>query len=312
MNLSHKNLFLPAHVVQQTFGCYSKFISEFQIPESALDTSHFKLAIGIITIAEAVFIILANSIFIYGLLATNKTLSYVQKLFVYQSCIDLLVGLIPIPIQIVYIFKGLSCVFMSTLMAFGCILLTNDSLIFLTISLLRFFAITKPLKSINYKMVTIYVVCQQLASFLITCYVFYVYLTSTTLAQYKEIWYVPIPFQIIINSITVMFVMICLQFVKRGNSSTIHHQRHSKSIKTLLIIGLTMLVLIIAQSTTYVVLFQHFKKSLASYKELESIVKWIDIAVISTTLGPGLNSVIYISRSKKLRRFYFGVFTWKN
>jgi len=54
MNLSRQESFLSSDVLHKHFGCYSKLISKGQAPESALIRSHFKLAIGAITIAEAV------------------------------------------------------------------------------------------------------------------------------------------------------------------------------------------------------------------------------------------------------------------
>jgi len=72
-------------------------------------------------------------------------------------------------------------------------------------------------------------------------------------------------------------------------------------MKTLLIMAMTMLVLIIAQGIN-IIIFQYKQTLTDTYEEYKRVLGMVDVSMMFTMLNPVLNSVIYISRSKTLRR----------
>ena len=99
-------------LILNKFGCYGNVIlrTGFPVPKSTFQLNCYKIAVFGVCMMLILFILFSNTIFIYGLRKTNKTLTYVQKLFIYLSCIDILGACVPSLMYSVYILNGSSSV----------------------------------------------------------------------------------------------------------------------------------------------------------------------------------------------------------
>jgi len=303
-----------SYLLDKKLGCYGKVIARtrFPVQKSVFQINDFKIAYFGFSMVLILFISSANAIFIYGLIKTNKTLSYIQKLFIYLSCVDILIACVPIPMYAVYILNGCSCLFMGLTLSFGAMLLISDAAVLFTISLLRFYSIAYPLKRIKYKLVTVFVIIESLSSIMIGGEIFHIYWTGNTLSDFEEVVYLFGSALLGFNTLTIFCISICLWVLKKRSNLTgsdtfdmIQIQQHKRSTITLLIMALLMTVLLFIQGAGYVTLSMNIGRALTNIEDYIATLKVSDITVICSKLNPGLNSVIYICRCKKLKRFYW-------
>ena len=217
----------------------------------------------------------------------------------------------------VYIFNGFSCFWMSITLAFGITLVIGDSLVLLTISLLRFYSIAFPLKCINYKLVTTLVILQSLLSMVIGGKVFHIYLTGHTSADFEVVIYIAGPVVFMINTLTILCISFSFLVIKKkrklnGNTNVptidrIRIQQQKKSAVTLLMMVSLLMFLMFIQITGYTILIVKVKLDLVKLEEYIYLLRFIDIAVLCSMLNPGLNCTIYICRCKKLKRLYWSI-----
>ena len=260
------------------------------------------------------FILLSNTIFIYGLRKTNKTLTYVQKLFIFLSCIDILIACVPSSMYSVYILYGSSCFFLALTMGFGSMFLLADSAVLFTISLLRLYAIVSPLKRINYSFVTLFVIIGSLSSIAIAGEISYVYWTAVILADFEKVVHISGAGLLGLNILTILCICICFLVIKKksrliGNNTVLTFDRiqmrqHKKSTITLLIMALVMIGLMFIQVAIFIVLQKRLRSRLTNFEQYFYTLREADVTVLCNKINPGLNSVIYICRSKKLKTFY--------
>ena len=116
------------------------------------------------------------------------------------------------------------------------------------------------------------------------------------------------------NTLTILCICICFLVIKKksklnGNNNVlaldrIHMEQHKKSTVTLLIMALVMISLMFIQISVYIVLTMRIGKRLTNLEQILDTLRDADVTVLCSKINPGLNSVIYICRSKKLKTFY--------
>jgi len=315
---NNQSFFADKQLLFDKLGCHGNMILRkgFQVPKSAFRINNFKITCFGFSVVVILFTISSNAVFIYGLKKTNKTLSYIQKLFIYLSCVDILPACVPVPMFAVYFLNGSSCLYMSIMMSFGTAFLITDSAILFTISLLRFYSIANPLKRINYELVTISVILESLLSIIIAGKVFFNYRTANTISDLEEVMYLSGVVILSINTLTIFCVSFCFAVIKRKTNligtdtniqtfDRIQIQQHKRSTISLLIMALLMTMLMAVQGIGYVILIIRTRMGLVSFEKYIFTLNVTDILVLCCTLNPGLNSMIYIGRCKKLKQFYW-------
>ena len=264
----------------------------------------------VLTLFIILMTIVSNLMFIYGLWKTNKVLSFIQKLFIYLSIIDLLVGCVPGSMYAVYILNGSSCMYMSITMSLGLCFAILDCFTLFTISLLRLIAIRRPLKLIHYKKFMLSLMFEAIAAFSIAGASLYIYLTGNDVSEFTHIIYLYGSTLFIFNISTIICILLCLHSIQKDRnhrnlamSTQQNLQKNRRSIITLMIIASVFMALTMVQGVTSY-LIRKGLNSLQSFSSNMNSLSMIDLTVISTMLNAALNSFIYMCRSKKLRRFY--------
>ena len=155
---------------RQYFGCYENLFTTPQVKELGrlLHTQNqehrFEIYFGIACVILSVLNIVSNTCYIYGLIKTNSKLTCIQKLFVYLTLIDLLAGLVVLPMLAVGQFYGMSCPFMVTFIALNGFVYVNDASTTVIIAALRFHAIIRPFNEGRHRVVPLLLGIQTLYS----------------------------------------------------------------------------------------------------------------------------------------------------
>ena len=279
-----------------------------------LENETFELIAGIFCFVFAVFIIIANLAFIFGLLNTNRGLTTVQKLFIYCSCADLLAGFIAMPMLGVSVISGLTCLQQAFMISFVVISVIADGFCMMTISFLRVRSIARPLgasKLGRWQMVTI-MISQDILVLFPALYFFFTYIYATTLTQYQVVSFLATGFVAFINTGILICVSATFHFIRQKESFkdelTILDKRRlknqRKSGNTLLIIAGVMFFSMVLQAPSFIIL----NISLSESSVLDgSTFIWTkrnaDFTCFVSSLNCGFNSVILMARSKKISRY---------
>ena len=122
----HKDLAKDIEYFKLRYGCYFKVLDvSAESLKMLSENENFNLCFEIIWIVFGIINISVNSLLIHGLFKTHRRLSFVQKLFVYLSSMDLLAGIVLMPTLIYYQMVGLTCLYMTFMMC--CLLYTSPS-----------------------------------------------------------------------------------------------------------------------------------------------------------------------------------------
>ena len=319
MNTTNEELTNEIRYLQHRYGCYLKVLNVSAVSlEPLLEKDNFNLCFVIFCVFFAVLNIGANSVLIHGLRKTNKKLNFVQNLFIYLSCTDMLAGVVLMPTLIYYQLFGMTCLYMTMMMCVVAITALGDATIVLVISILRLQAIRDPLKQIiglRKKCFTIItqVVCTMMGSlmFYLTFYV------RGTIEDFQLIGYLA---NAMITSLT-LAVLICVLATlveikkRKRNSSNIFDKsmlvNHRKSAGSLLIIGSLMMFFIVVQIPNFYTLHMLLRaQELLSGETFRTTKRVTDITIILNLLNTSINSIVIVGRSEKMKRFYREKFRW--
>ena len=132
----------------RSYGCYSAELLHTNTSSriSVKGKSAWPYITGITTCVLVVFVVITNSMFILGLLKTNKqNLTLAQKLFIYMSAVDLFNGMLAMPSLAFFSLNGISCLVMSFMVGFTAFTALSSSSTLATISVMKLQAIIYPL-----------------------------------------------------------------------------------------------------------------------------------------------------------------------
>lgn len=296
------------------FGCYYSILKRTEPVINAPSLIKSKMLkekiFFIISICIIVLTMLSNLTFIYGLWKTNKVLSFVQRLFIYLSFSDLLVGCVPGFMYAVYILNGSSCFYMSITMALGVCFVILDSSTLFTISMLRLLAILRPFKQVNYKKIVLFLVFEAMISSVIAGASFFMYERSDNISGFTDIVYLISSVLLGFNVATILCILVCLYSIRKNYrrsqtmSNKIQIRKQRKSVVTLMIIASVFMCLTMAEGIALYIIRIELENGFHSFSKNMNTLSMVDLTVISTMLNAALNSFICICRSKKLKRFY--------
>ena len=166
------------------YGCYSVELLHMNISRTEINNkSTWSRVTGITTCVLVVFVVVTNSMFILGLVKTNKrNMTLGQKLFIYMSSVDLLNGLSAMPYLAVFSLSGISCLAMSFMVAFTTFTVLSSASTLALISVIRLRSIMDPFNPRNGKRLTILVIVQGVVSIGFAGIIFKSYLHASSLS----------------------------------------------------------------------------------------------------------------------------------
>ena len=268
------------------------------------------VALQLTFILEIVFIIIPNILLIYGLLKTKKTFSTVQRLLIFLHILDLSVGMFVAPIHAIVV--GLSSIE-------GCTLLQAQAFVIVFFPLMAGFVLTL-LCFIRYHEIAHTKLHKTVER---KGFVYAVIVASTLLSLIFAIWYAGnrknadimshIYFFITVGScstVSLLIIMITntmlITFVSKStkNNPVLKNVgRNRKNVTKAIILMLTSIAIcyvpfLILFISTGVLLLQINQDALNT---IYIILPWTQVPVL---LSSGLNSLIYITQTKTIIRFY--------
>ena len=262
-----------------------------------------------------------NMMLIYGFYKTSRPFSIVTKLFICLSVWDVLtaVGFSASALMTSFAEGGQHCLVLLILFAFGQFQFFFAVDLFLTISVLRFIALRWPLRRIRSRYVYYVVIAEIIVGNICSFSPLWVVLRQGTLRNDT--------FQIsrYISSILIAFVVVILAInilsyrqlekSRRRTKSTISgsedidlsnpskcesFDKKREAVKTLILITLCYLVCYLPYA-----IYMFFIELDGGNRTMRYNLKYIGVA------NGGLNSLIYILRTKKIRNFYKEMFCTK-
>lgn len=295
------------------YGCYLKVLNiTSESPKLLSEKDNFNLFFVIICVIFATVNITSNILMIHGLIKTNRKINFVQKLFVYLSCVDLIAGFVLMPVLIYYQMVGLTCLNMTLMMCLVGVVAAGDSSIVLAISILRLQAIRDPLKHKVGVIKRCIVLTTQVLVMVIVAIVFYIcYYVIGTIEAFQNIGYIA---NGVISSLTIA-VLFCVVLTlvevrkhKSADSGIVHKsmlKNHKKSAGSLLIIGCLMLFFTVVQVPNFYTLHTLLRGSeVLSGESFRTTKRVVDITILINLLNTTINSIVIVSRSRKMKRYY--------
>lgn len=290
-------------------------------------------ALIIVYIFSMVFIVVSNSMFVFGLWRTinTKNLFSSQIIFLVISFSDLLAGLVFVPIQLYFIvhIPDVSCN-LSITRAFWStfpITLSGCLIMFLTIDRYSVVSRTRLNRANNdAKLVILYIILSLMAS--LGWASWHTGITSTVqrdmmvINQRTALFFISIAtFELVVLGVSLVFNVLILRAVKRNNeqssvSDTIKRASEQKLSKTITIIGTSLILTYIPSVVaTYIIgiTLQQMERSELLGKrslviQITGALLW---ALILTLFNSGLNAAIFIWRNSRIRRLFISMYNHK-
>ena len=303
-------------IFENKLGCYFKLINFTTVKssESLLRSSN----VGVYMVhAFVIFIILnigANSMLILGIIRTSKKLNAGQKLFIYLSCTDLLAGFVVIPLMLYYQIHGTTCLYMTFMLGARTYIVYADSCILLVIALQRYYTIQDPFgsKRHQHKRLAIMIVLQIALSLLMSFIFIGFYHYADNLHTFRPLGYISNVAHTTLSICILTFVgksWYSLRKYNRTNSGTFTPEQlknHRKSVSSLLIIGIMMVLYILVYQP--ILAYWHLKvkdQNAIFGNNYHDIKQFTDIVMFISLLNTTTNSFVIIGRSNKLMRYFF-------
>ena len=294
------------------YGCFLKVLDDSAMsPLTAKDEFRSAYAIGCVVFG--VMNIAANSLLLIGLIKTNKKFGFVQKLFIYLTCTDLIAGCILMPTLVYYQLVGLRCFYMALMTALAVYVAASDAGIVLVILIFRLHSIRRPLEQNSIIKKKVFIILIQFSLSLSGSLVFYItYFYRGTLADFQFAGYVAnglITFLSLAVLVCVLFTLFQIKKHVRRNANKfrcVTLARHKKSTGSLLIIASLMIFFIVVQSPVFFYLHVLLRNaSLLSGETFRLTKKLVDITVIVNLMNTSMNSIVIMVRSEKLKKYYW-------
>ena len=273
---------------------------------------HFSTTNGLLQLVTNVFlllfIIIANSVVVYGLLATKQTKSFTNRMFIMISIGDFLCGCIVIPLYLVNIYLGeglKDCIVLSKVETGTYILFSfGSSLNIFALTLDRFLFIRFPFK---YHVVTM----KKRVIMLVMTTSFSVGITMVILGDNDQLFAfvasITILFvlttSLVVNVMLVMYIRKQRREIRRMSNTFVKTSYKRRATKTVFILTIILVVTHLPQ-----VIFLSYTSFVVnpSYENNERqqfflIFLWLRLLGL---LNAGLNALVFISRNKGIIDFY--------
>ena len=256
-------------------------------------------------------IIVANLFSIIGIIKTKKNkYTSSQILFLALFLSDMTIGAVQLPLEIYLVWKSGSptCVEISSSQVLLIFTITMSGNILCVISIDRYIHVAQ---SRRYKRI---VTNKILASTIILMIlVSFTWAVSTTLFYKNFVFFVFVACEVIIFMLGVWFNVGMLMNVRliTKNSTAQHTALNASLTKTISLIVAMMLI-------TYIPLLVHLSitqyatRNWTNFDATITVVKNVRWTMIPSQLSAVLNSVIYISRNSRMKRYYYNFFNCTN
>ena len=183
---------------------------------------------GIGTCILIAFVAVTNSMFIHGLVKTNKrNLTLSHKLFIYMSAVDLLNGLVAMPILALCSVKGISCQAMSFMVAFTTFILLCSTSSLVPISVIRLRSIIDPFNARNKIKLMFLVIIQAVVSIGFAVLIYDNYLHMNLISDFVPVACSTAVFLLSLQSGVVGCNVFSLVYLRRQRNK--RHQQHQIS-----------------------------------------------------------------------------------
>ena len=264
--------------------------------------------------AFALFVAITNFALIFGLRRTNKKLTISQKLYIYLSLTDTIVGLICLPYFVmVDVLSVGSCTTQSIGMAMSVYSFGTGLGTFLGISYLRNLAIRKPFNDIQNKTVYSILVLWNIYILLKSTFTFFTYDPRyTSYSLYCSYWiYVGL-----VTTIEVLLIIILNSWSRRaltgklsnpGNESDAEQRKRKRNQKAVGILNMISLVYTLCTlpfSLYYlllgVLLITH-QNNKQLFNFVYSLFAFIHLPIF---LCSGFNALVYMLKDNDIKRYY--------
>jgi 7 transmembrane receptor (rhodopsin family). len=290
------------------------FQTSRQSDGSAMKESYHFSLIDLAVMVSSALICTTNLALIVGLRKTNKTLTLSQKLYIFLSLTDAAVGAISMPYLVVITSLGYnSC----TAIAVGLVVSFYSFGVgmgtFFIISVIRNFAIRKPLQPVSGRRVKTALLLWNAYIVLKSLMTFFVYTPEHTSKILSSIYWflISIITTMEISSIAILNFFSKKELTQKRKQSldkdlvALRKKRHHRAVVTLSLISLVYAVCFVPVSIFYFVLAY-----LVSQIDID--ISIMNIAFVLTHLPiflcSGFNAIIYMSRNSDITRYYKNIF----
>ena len=261
------------------------------------------------------FITISNILLIHGLRQTNKTFSVTTKLFIFLSCSDLVTGLITCPIQILMLALGEQspCLLVGIQAFFNAFTPLLSMFTLLTMSMLRYASMQRPLKRTSEKNIYFSLLLQ--ASVALSLTVWYV-TTSQESATTKSLGIfliVVTALCVIVNGASVAInVFLHFSLSKKRpirKNSTVSRSKQREATNTLLLLSIILVFCYFPNGVAFGIIGYHVMANNSLRTTYRDYVPWAHIPMV---LNAGINSFVYIIRNRRIRNYYRDVLTGRS
>ena len=259
------------------------------------------LLISIVTIIN-IFLLISNLIMIIGIWKSNSSLKLSHKLYIFQCMIGLLDGFIMLPLFIlIELLKNEAICYMELIILFGIINQGLLQMITLAIlSILRYYAISCQRNISGQRVILIYIL-----------------IYTVSLSAYSiPIWRSDISFSILFTCVAIISVILqaaivfanvrLLKYVKAVESenhvNNINIDFHKRAVKTILLLSISFISCTSPLSVTTSIYAYSLKNG--EHDSSSVLNECMQLTFMLNTLYSGVNSVIYIFRSKNIVEYY--------
>ena len=300
-------------------GCFSEHFNidynvsgNYATPSITKLYNDWQLGTFAASIFLSVFITISNTAFIYGMWKVNAKFNATHKLFIYQSVTDLLTGLIAMPMMSVYLWLGLNCTSMRFMISVSTFSLINGSFTFLNISVLRLITTLKPFahKKNHFSLYTA-LIFQTIVSVTITCFVDWLFQYAQSGKYFAAIFYIvmfasiSIDGTIVVSSVATFAVLRFKTQKEIGvKYSKSQFKQHQHAAITVLIIAMMMTISVIAHAVISILIVTNFESVFKDIDGFFTFMVELDVMMVVVSINPGINSIVCMSRSQAIKKFY--------
>ena len=328
--------------VIQKYGCYTTEILYTDI--SKTDKSTWSRVTGITTCVLVAFVVVTNSMFILGLVKTNKrNMTLVQKLFIYISAVDLFNGVLAMPCLAFFSLNGISCLAMSFMVGITAFTVLSSTSTLAIISIIRLHSIIYPFAAKNGTKVALSVILQSLVSIGLAAILFENYLRAKSLSIL-----VPVACSIsaLLFSLQAGVVgcnLFSLIYLRKQRETCHQHKprqqqvpenrdgvqalqttchvtnnrssakfkflekqfrNHREAAKTFLLMSGFLGVIVLIQTLMAIVIFTNANKTHIHLDGFNTIMDLTGILTMLVDVNSGMNAFICMCRSHKIQKYY--------
>ena len=299
-------------------ACHSKMgnqneeIEALQCSQLFTLKSNNKELVMAIAILAAMFVLLTNSMLIYGVMATkerSKSLKTTEKMFLFMSCTDVLT-------IVVFVHKiafdeyqiKISCLLdIATICVLDGTFFMNSMLLSI-LTVLRYISIKKPFFVVPKRIINTMCTFSTVLTLLYTggLYCTYIYVLPEE-DFHKMLIIISFALLLLVDFVLIVNTMSYLQLVGKPSespsidnnisSTSISLERKKKAAKSLLMISFCYSICNTPLPVyTMIELFQG--------RILENVANWMQLFYLLMILNTGINALVYILKNGKIRKLY--------